>query len=333
MHMLRAVTSMANSGGGDVIYGMSAVEGVPVEVRGLSLGESEDEAQLRLENCVRDGVQPRLQDIGFRWVPVVNGRAALVIRVKNSWSAPHRVIVENHNHFYGRNSVGAYQMDVGELRAAFLISDSIGQQARQFITDRLMRVEAKSTPVPLVNGGKMVLHFIPVSAFSTHSGIRLSATKELASNLTMISGPGHCLNVNLEGAVQFESRSEPSNQYAQIFRNGCLEVACALQGPDGSVRIYGEWTVKNVIQAVQRNLRFLSGLEVGMPIVIALSFVSISGYALDAERRVADLASHQHALILPDVLVEGADADVKALMKPLFDILWNAFGFEECGVI
>jgi len=116
VHFLRAVTSMANSGGGDVIYGIEAENGVPVAVCGISLSTTPDEAQLRLENMLRESVQPRLQSVGFHWVGVDSGKTVLVLRVRNSWNGPHRVTLESHNHFYGRNSAGAYSMDVSELR-------------------------------------------------------------------------------------------------------------------------------------------------------------------------------------------------------------------------
>ena len=34
-------------------------------------------------------------------------------------------------------------------------------------------------------------------------------------------------------------------------------------------------------------------------------------------------------LILPDVLIEDYDCDVPAALRPVFDALWNAAGYER----
>jgi hypothetical protein len=273
-----------------------------------------------------------LQGVGFHWVEVAEGKSALVIRVKGSWNAPHRIIFENHNHFYGRNSVGAYPLDVSELRAAFVLSDSVAERARQFIVNRLMQIEARSTPVPIGDCGQLVLHIIPISAFSGHDRTALSVSKDLANKFLMIGGSGSCLQVNLDGAIQFESRSDSNGQYLQVFRSGCIETVAALEGYDGNVRISGVWLVPKLVEAVSQNLLALEGLGIGGPFVVSLSFVNVKGYALQTHSYVAPLATDVSRIVLPDVLIDEANAKIKPLLKPMFDVLWNAFGFETCNV-
>jgi hypothetical protein len=38
----------------------------------------------------------------------------------------------------------------------------------------------------------------------------------------------------------------------------------------------------------------------------------------------------EDALVLPDLIVEEIGGDVAKMLRPTFNILWNAFGFEEC---
>lgn len=133
---LRAVSSFANTQGGDLIYGVDASQGIPTGITGLG-NISEDAERLRLENLCRDGLQERLRTLHMRFVRLSSGSSVLVIRVPRSWSGPHRVVLAGGGHFYARNSGGAYQLDVPQLRSAFLLAQSVGERIRDFREQRL----------------------------------------------------------------------------------------------------------------------------------------------------------------------------------------------------
>jgi len=59
---LADVSSFANTGGGDIIYGVAENQGVITEIAGLSSCDFDVEI-LRLENLMRDGVAPRSRQI------------------------------------------------------------------------------------------------------------------------------------------------------------------------------------------------------------------------------------------------------------------------------
>src|SRR6266536_3047160 len=52
------VSSFANASGGDLIFGVTEIDGVASKVSGLDLG-TVDQDILRLENIIRDGIEPR----------------------------------------------------------------------------------------------------------------------------------------------------------------------------------------------------------------------------------------------------------------------------------
>ncbi len=119
-NFLAGVTSFANSAGGDLIYGIEAPNGVAQKILGLQ-GDL-DQAVNRLENLLRMAVQPRLAGYSLQIINLANGKKMLVVRIPRSWSLPHRVTLEGHDKFYGRNSGGKYPLDVPELRTLFLQS-------------------------------------------------------------------------------------------------------------------------------------------------------------------------------------------------------------------
>ena len=71
--------------------------------------------------------------------------------------------------FYSRNSAGKYPLDVSEIRAAFLMSETTGQRIRSFRTDRLATIIADEMPVKLEKQQRLVFHIMPLASFS-HPG-------------------------------------------------------------------------------------------------------------------------------------------------------------------
>jgi predicted HTH transcriptional regulator len=108
---LADISSFSNSSGGDLIYGMVEDKGMPKTLDGLDIKDF-DQVKQRLENLVRNGIEPRIPSLNIQPVPLSNTRTALVIRVPKSWSNPHRVRYQGHDKFYSRNSAGKYQLDV-----------------------------------------------------------------------------------------------------------------------------------------------------------------------------------------------------------------------------
>lgn len=88
------VSSFANAAGGDLLYGVPAIDGVPCEPIGLS-ELNPDPAILRMESMVRDGISPRIPGIRMRCIDGFSNGPVLLLRVPKSWSGPHMVTFKN----------------------------------------------------------------------------------------------------------------------------------------------------------------------------------------------------------------------------------------------
>ena len=88
---LADVSALANSGGGDLVFGIKEDHGAASAVVGL---ESFDPNQdtLRIENIIRDGIEPRIIGIRPRAIALSNDRCVVIIRVPNSLNRPHMVV-------------------------------------------------------------------------------------------------------------------------------------------------------------------------------------------------------------------------------------------------
>jgi hypothetical protein len=74
----------------------------------------------RLENVLRDGLAPRVQGIRFWPVAGFERGPGLIVRIPRSWAAPHMVTFQQSGKFFKRHSGGKHQLDVFEVRDAFL---------------------------------------------------------------------------------------------------------------------------------------------------------------------------------------------------------------------
>lgn len=80
---LADVSSFANTIVGYMVIGINDSEGLPVEIVGLA-GDLDAEIQ-RLENLIRDGIQPRAAGIEIAPVSSDEGVRTLVVRVPRSF--------------------------------------------------------------------------------------------------------------------------------------------------------------------------------------------------------------------------------------------------------
>ncbi len=160
---LADISSFSNSAGGHLFYGISEKEGLPKNIVGLK-DINADKEMLRLENLLRDAINPRLPGVALKAIHLKNGNSVIVIYIPRSWVSPHMVTFGGVSKFYARNSAGKYQLDVFELRSAFTASSLESEKIKQFHAHRIGCILSDETPVQLANGAKIILHIIPVGA-------------------------------------------------------------------------------------------------------------------------------------------------------------------------
>jgi hypothetical protein len=181
-------------------------------------------------------------------------------------------------------------MDVGEVRRAFVLSESVADRIRAFRAERLGRVVAGETPVPIEGTGSVVLHVVPISAFdSPASGVDLDIYRpplserallpiyivnEVGLDESLLRYPDvfePCYNfdrVFCDARVGTPGEEDPQG-YAQLFRTGIIKAADNGAFVDGRIKGYelGEVLVK----AVHRYFRLLRELGIEPPVFLLLS--------------------------------------------------------------
>lgn len=331
---LSQVSSFANAAGGHLLYGVRATDGVPEEVVGMEI-ENSDAVVLRLEEMARSGIRPRIPGLLMRAVAVKNDRVAIVIRVPKSWARPHQVIFNGEFRFYSRASNGKYVIDVDELRSLFALSESAAERIRNFRADRLGQLIAGETPIQMDENAKLVLHVLPLGAFDTATKFDLAAIKNETSLLMPMrtgggwSGARH----NFDGLYTHADHNALSYSYVQVFRNGIVEmVNTSLLDPkfDNRKIIPSVAYEDEFRQALRRCLEIEKKLGAEPPFIIMLSLLGVKDYVMAVSQRRSFNDGHpidRDMLVVPEGLIETFEAPPDKTLRPILDAVWNAAGW------
>ena len=337
IEFLADVSSFANASGGDLIYGMieDRETGNPKTIEGLSI-ENVDREISRLDSMIRDGIKPRIIGITFQHVNLSNSKIALIIRIPKSWISPHQVSFKGKDKFFSRSANGKYPMDVGELRIAFNLSETLTERIRRFREDRISKIFANETPVLFYDTAKIVLHLIPLISFNPAQRYEINKIASHPEKMRPISCSGWKHRYNLDGFLTYSgAREEKSDSYVQLFKNGIIEaVEGDLLKPDdreGKLLIPSVAYEKELIKALPDYLSILKMLNVELPVFIFLSLVGVKGYSMAVNKRVSyNDEVHtidRDVLLLPEIVIESYNVIAKDVLRPCLDSIWNACGF------
>ena len=133
---LADISSFANALGGYIIFGIEEDGGIAKNLEGLRIADCDAEI-LRLDNLIRDGIEPRIFGISIRPLQLTNGNYVIIIYIPNSWSKPHVVDYDKHWRFYTRNSAGKNPLDYTEVKSLFFSSETTTEKIKNFIHNRI----------------------------------------------------------------------------------------------------------------------------------------------------------------------------------------------------
>jgi hypothetical protein len=339
---LADVSSFANASGGNIIYGIKEDKGKAKSICPIA-GVSEEEAKLRLEDMILEGINPRIR-IQIKEITGWGGDGngfVILLRISKSFASPHMVTYKKHSRFYSRNSAGKYQLDVGEIRGAFLATESQADRIKRFRQDRLGQIVADEAPVVLSTPHRLILHMVPVSSFLNNERLDLSDTRNLMTRFEPIGGSGWNCRHNLDGLLICEGeKGRGHNGYCQLFFNGAIEAVSAdILREEGGKHVCGGTGFiasiayeKELIEAVQSYLKGYKQLDLIPPVVISLALIGCKGSYMYIHPRYGPLEQpliDRDTVILPDVEIDDFDIDVPKVMKPIFDAVWNACGLPH----
>lgn len=332
---LSDVTALANTDGGDLIFGIREDNGVAAEIVGLRNFLSDDRIG-QIENMLRDSVQPRLSGYQVKAISLSNGNSILILRIPRSFAAPHMVCHKGQTRFCGRNAAGKYDLDVQELRSAFVASEGLSDRLKGFRLDRVNQLTSGISPLPLTGPHLIVLHLQPV--ISARPDIRLGKDDlrkiHRASQLQPIGSGGGESTFTIDGfLIPARWGSSAYHGFVQLFRNGYLESVesqCLKPRKEGECIIPSVAWERYILRVFPGYLKAMEDLGLPPPFVASISLLNVRGYqmwaGIEFEMRRAIDRDH---LLTDDILIESVDVPVDRILRPLFDQIWNGCGWEQ----
>ncbi|SDC22575.1 AlbA family DNA-binding domain-containing protein [Paraburkholderia lycopersici] len=328
-------SAFANAGGGDLIYGIDedaqgqAAALVPQQV-------NPDDIALRMQDLLLNGVEPRMPGVQVQPVALsVNGvdGFAIIIRIPQSWAAPHRV--RSNFKFFVREGNRKRELNVPEIRGMFVRSDDQEQKVRDFRTDRLGKLLAGEAPARLAEGSIWILHLIPTQAVLGTGSIDPLPYLDFTRQVPAIGAMATNSRINLDGALGLRNEvNGVVHGYTQLFRNGFIEGVYVLQGaPHGGRVLPGTVYEDQAAQFLVRARAELAHAGFQPEVTAMMSLLGADHISLGFDRFRWDANADQgrfdrRVVVLPDVLIP-ADAPAHEGLKPMFDLVWQAAGMPR----
>lgn len=331
--LLKDVSAFANSHGGHLIIGIEEMEGVATNITGVDIDA--DAEILRMEQILRNAIDPPIPGIRMRSIPLAKGRKVLLLRIPRIWNPPHRVTAQGTNRFYIRHSAGVHEPSVEELRALFNQSATALEKARQFRNNRISAIASGEGNRPLVGGGRLFIHIVPTAAFSGMVHIDVEKIHEAHNSFWPLGASGMSPRFNFHGFVN-ERGGDQNHGYTQIFRNGVLEATKGGIARERNKRLFipGLALEKHIFERLSVYIDGLRDIGVPPPLIIMFTLEGVKGadYAVmddpwgDYEPPLPD-----DILFFPECLLEDYGTALKyhKAVRPAFDTLWNAIGYSK----
>lgn len=349
---LKDVSAMANTIGGDIVYGVkegknSNGDTVAESLEGVASVDA-DKVKLRLDNIIRANIKPTLIGYDIHAIPLSNGQTVFVLRVHRSWKAPHVVEYQKHWRFYYRSSAGSHPMDVTELRHAMTFADTMKQGLEEFRLDRLGKIASDRA---LSQTAKIVIHIQPFDSVRDDYQVDLKKALLHEKNLVLLRWDSVSPETrrNFDGLLITGERNLGTG-YIQLFRTGAIEeVDAGILPVTRNDRNYipSRNFEGKILNGVTRRLSMLKDMDVQSPVLLHLTLLGVKDYRMgiqhnglprdldDYYERADNNPIDREDLLLRGILIENIQAiddvfkSAGRALRPVFDTIWNAAGFNR----
>lgn len=343
---LADISSFANSIGGDIIIGLEedSQDKIPINICGISY-QNEDFLVRKLESFIRDSIQPIILNIQCKVLPLeTDNKGVLIIRIPQSIISPHRIEYKNSGKFYTRNSKGKYPMDVNELRLAFNSGIDLSKRIEEFKLNQYYKLISNKSNLLTSNSPILVVHYIPISSFNNALQLfSMSDIKQAIKKSNSTAFGNFALNkINVDG-VSINHNQYNEKSLANFNNNGIIEKATSsnifekdfeLPGIIPKVVInciFSETLLNSIIRDFNEMKNYYKNLGITPPIIVSYSFLNAVNYTIPNNSLYHVLGKiDKEILCINDLYIDDFNQTTETILKPVFDSIWNACGYEKC---
>lgn len=335
--LLKDTSAFANAHGGDLIIGIEEHQGAAANVVGIQSADI-DNLKRQMIAIIGNGTDPKIA-FTIHTIAVSADRYAVIIRVRQSSHGPHRVVYQGEQGaFWARDSGGNHEMTVAEIANLARRSKSLEEQIESFRKDRVEAIARNECPVGLSTPQRMVFHLIP-EAFGDFQ-IQSQDLLFFSQWMPMLHDTGGWTHEhNINGMVTYDrDPGIPTSGYVQLYRNGIVESVVddvTFFHPNDTshqYRLFRTDYLSVVPPRMATYFKLLKSLAVPLPVRFYMSFVGLDGTQILSSDflRSQGRPIRERMILTPSQEVDDFGTEIKALLKPGFDMLWNAAGYPNC---
>ena len=249
-------------------------------------------------------------------------------------------MIKNRGAFVVRTSAGKADLEVNEIRAAFIGAETAIQRLGEFRADRTARILSGDIPWSLSSPHILAIHLLPLVSFSLRHSCVINKLPQNAEDLLYPPGQPTMLfqrTFTFDGfAKRYGDDIKRVASYSQLFRNGAIEIVRAdyLEpfSHEGFTPLYS--LEIHLMDCAERMLKIMRLLDIAGPYYLLIALLNVNGLKVSyaprnaLHRRVIKTIGHDN-LILPEVLLENTDISIETVMQSSFDMIWNAAGWAQ----
>lgn len=328
---LKDISALANTQGGLILVGVVEKDNAAAGVQPLTPADAEAERS-RVNDLLRAGVEPRIHGVVIE-PTAVSGGVVLAVSVPRSPTRPHRVTAQNSNRFWMRNSTGAYEANVAELRGLFAQGADFRDRAVHWHEERRFDLHNGDVVTNLAKGANaLVLHLFPVDAFAAETPLEVKAMAAKKQQFWPINANGFNHAYNFDGFLAYrpDGLEGGCHGYTLVRRDGIVE-AVKIGVFDGGNKVLAAGAVEAMLVKYTR-LYGTALVELGVtPPVHALATITgTRGAYIPRDFGESVSAITRDVLSLPVAVIDdfSSDAAVGGAFRRAFDVLWNASGLD-----
>jgi hypothetical protein len=325
------VCAFANTEGGDIIIGMAENDRIASRLIGVSC-DNVDQQLRKVEEGIRSRIEP-LAWFRVKYVSLDGGNGAFVIRIEASVAAPHRV--SKTGIFYSRGSTGNREMDIFQVREAFMRGTLAEERIRQFRTTRVAALPNTVDPLISSQNAWALFQVVSVPAMMRSRLVQADVLKESAFDVVIFGNEqstGAPIRFNLDGVVRGRDQNK-----VQLFRDGKIEAQRLLSIIDhrmisgtklpepielGVIRDGVREALPNYIQALQE-------WNFPPPYSASLTLSNMRSMPIVSSETGGNFAADRPVIEIPEVTTEAAEPSIKKAARQITDMLYQAFGLEK----
>lgn len=329
---LADITSLANSSGGILLYGIQEEKdaagqntGLPEKIVPINLNNPDSEIS-RISSIIQDSIEPKLFNVLYRALKVGDDKYIVLVKIPNSISSPHIVWFKKSGKFFKRINSNKIQLDVYDIKNAFLESDDILKQKRTMLVDRINEIRTLSFIPNLDIDGSTLIHIIPIN----NKQIDLKIIKDsLGTTLIPIGYSGWGTNFNYEGVLIADLYTSPIQSYVQVMRNGGVEIYSSLfHYKNKEICTYSAIKLEHYFfEYIKKYFEACKKIDLTPPFIVYISIFDLERYNIIESNGNHSIQRKQ--IILPPVVIEDFNINIGKTFQPTFNILWQSFGYSE----